>query len=376
MILDGDADAIHENIGSGATQSELFDWIVILGADGSVQHSFNLPEAEDTEAVFDNAKASTLLSLLGEHDPLDYQPVSGAIRVGQGISLVSAAWVTPDDMTGLNAGQLPVLICGITLDDGRLSRLLRSTGAEAIGISAEPVEDTEIAYSLEGPFGISGHLSLTPKTPGRALRVETLPWLLVFCGAVALVMISVARHFHHLAAQLNKAIVLASTDPLTGLSNRAALQSFIETPVIEHALGRGDIAVLNLDLNDFKQLNDQHGHAAGDIALKVTAERLQHAVRKTDRVVRLGGDEFLCLIVDQDAKEIAGIVADRIDALFNTPIDFGAFKSNLRVSIGIAVGSPGDHWDDLAKRADAAMYRAKKSAKARPIFHSGQVSML
>lgn len=363
LILSGDADAVLDNIGSGATQSDLFDWIVILDSDGSVKYAFDFPESEEPETVFDETEVSTLLSLLSKHDPAEYQPVSGAIRVGEEVSLVSTAWVTPDDMTRLEASQLPVLICGITLDAEKQLKLLRSTDADAIGISAEAIKHTEIAHKFEGPFGISGHLSLTPKTPGRALRAEALPWLLAFCTVVALVTISVARHIRSLGGQLNRAIILASTDPLTGLSNRAALQSFIETPLIEHALGRGDIAVLNLDLNGFKQLNDQHGHAAGDVALKVTAERLKHAVRDSDRVVRLGGDEFLCLIVDQNPKEVAKLAANRITESFSDPIDFGSFKSHLYVSIGIAVGDPGDNWGDLTNRADAAMYRAKKSGQ-------------
>lgn len=368
-ISSGDTHAIYDNIGSGATESDLFDWIVILDGNGSVQHTFDFPGTVNAENVLGSAKSSTLLSMLSEHDPFDYLAISGAVSVGGEVSLISAAWVTPDDMTGLDASQLPVLIGGVTLEGTRLTMLQKSTGAASIDIIVAPITNTETDYAFDGPFGISGHLLLTPKTPGRVFRSEILPWLLVFCAAVVAIALSVARYFSHLAFQLNRAIVLASTDPLTGLSNRAAMQTFIQSPWIEQALDQGDIAVLNLDLNRFKQLNDQHGHAAGDVALQVTARRLQDAVRKSDRVVRLGGDEFLCLIVDRNPQKAAAKVADRIVSLFNDPIDFGSFKSDLKASIGIAVGSVGVHWDDLLNRADEAMYQAKKRGDAQPTFH-------
>lgn len=368
-ILRDDADAIYENIGSAATESELFDWIVILNADGTVQRAYNFPPAVEVEDALNSEKTSTLLSMLGAHDPIDYLSVSSAIEVGQDVSLISAAWVTPDNMRGLDASQLPVIIGGVMFKGQRLAKLEQSVGADAVVLVAAPPNETEIAYEFDSPFDIINHLSLTPMTPGSDLRKEILPWLMIFCSAVSLVTLLVARYFRQLAVQLNRSIVLASTDPLTGLSNRVALQSLIESPLIGHALDHGYIAVINLDLNRFKQLNDQHGHAVGDVALQFTAKRLRNAVRKSDRVARIGGDEFLCLIVDQAPKQAVEKIADRIVSAFNEPIDFGSFKCDLHASIGIAVGGVGDSWDDLVRRADAAMYQAKRREKGLPVFH-------
>lgn len=369
-ISNGDRDAIYDNIGSGATQSELFDWIVILGPDGSVLHKFGFPTTAKVEDALSNKATSTLIAMLGEHDPRDYQSISGAIPLGREVTLFSAAWVTPDDMLGLGVNQLPILIGGIVMGKSRMTSLQRLTDAQTVGIQTEPTEGTEIAISFDGPFIVPGQLTITPVSPGREIRAEMLPWLLVFCSAVLFGSLSLARYFNHLAAQLNRAIALASTDPLTGLSNRAALQSVIENPKIEKALELGEVAVLNIDLNHFKQLNDKCGHAFGDVALQITAQRLQSSVRASDHVVRLGGDEFLCLIVDQNPNEAARTVADRIISQFNNPIDFGSFKFNLKASIGIAVSSVGGRWDDLFRQADEAMYQSKTNGDALPTFYS------
>lgn len=368
-IMNGDGASIYDNIGSGATESELFDWIVIMDANGAVQFAFDFPEDAEIDSVFDSERRARLLSLLGEHDPAEYIAVSGAVSLGQEASLLSAAWVTPDNLTGLGSDQLPILVGGIVLGQERLASLQQSTNADAIEVSARDNTPNEMSYELDGPFGVIGHLSFKARTPGSDFRAEVLPWLVVFCAAVVIVTLSIARHFRHLASQLDKAIMLASTDPLTGLSNRAALQSFIESPLIDQALHKGEIAIVNLDLNRFKQLNDSHGHAIGDVALQITAKRLQDAVRNTDRVVRLGGDEFICLIVDEDPNEAAENISDRIVAMFKEPVDFGSFQSKLQASIGVAVSSAGDHWEDLMKRADLAMYQAKKDGVAQAMFH-------
>ena len=145
-------------------------------------------------------------------------------------------------------------------------------------------------------------------------------------------------------------------DPLTGLANRAFFHE-----QLEHALGLrkedGAVAALiYLDLDEFKAINDQHGHAVGDEVLATLGERIKGLVRAGDSVARLGGDEFAILLASVTDPTEATFVAERLLRAIGQPIAAGEHEFALKGSVGIALGDGGAH---LLKQADAAMYRAK-----------------
>jgi diguanylate cyclase (GGDEF)-like protein len=151
-------------------------------------------------------------------------------------------------------------------------------------------------------------------------------------------------------------------DPLTGLANRTLLRDRLE-----HALARSErehdaTAVLFVDLDNFKQVNDAHGHGAGDAALVELGRRLQTAVRPGDTIARIGGDEFvaLCEHVDEDS---ALAVGRRLVAAIGRPFTAGDVQHHLSASIGIALGHADP--DALLANADAATYRAKAAGRGR-----------
>jgi diguanylate cyclase (GGDEF)-like protein len=144
----------------------------------------------------------------------------------------------------------------------------------------------------------------------------------------------------------------ASHDPLTGLANRALFHERLET-----ALARGEAAVLYVDLDDFKPINDTLGHAAGDEVLRIVARRLAACVRETDTVARLGGDEFALLLA---APERAEEVAERVHAAFADPLQVAERALYVGASVGVAAGG-----GDLLDAADRAMYAVKAHSKAR-----------
>ena len=153
----------------------------------------------------------------------------------------------------------------------------------------------------------------------------------------------------------------ADTDPLTGLANRRALERTLAS-ALARAGARGRVAaVLMLDLNDFKKINDSHGHAAGDAALREVARRLRRCVRERDLVARLGGDEFVVLLTDVGGSSGAAQEAcERVDAALSEPIALEQGEMTLRAAIGVAT-FPGDGADapTLLAHADRAMYAAK-----------------
>ena len=153
-------------------------------------------------------------------------------------------------------------------------------------------------------------------------------------------------------------------DSLTGLPNRYLFLDRLETAAARHhrAEGRGT-AVLYLDLDRFKPVNDGHGHEVGDGLLREVAGRLAGAVRATDTVGRLGGDEFAIICEDTD-EQAAVLVAAKILGDLRRPFRQDGDEHEISVSIGIAVSPPHD-FDDLVRRADGAMYRAKQLGGGR-----------
>jgi diguanylate cyclase (GGDEF)-like protein len=165
-------------------------------------------------------------------------------------------------------------------------------------------------------------------------------------------------------------------DPLTGLANRSL---FFDR--VGHALARlarqggTSIAVLFVDLDDFKKVNDTLGHARGDRLLALVAERLGTVVRAADSVGRLGGDEFALLLEDLTSADGAAIVAERALSLLSRPFELHGQSVNISASIGIAVRSDAKIGaDELIQEADTAMYQAKRAGKGR-VSRSAPVSL-
>jgi diguanylate cyclase len=170
---------------------------------------------------------------------------------------------------------------------------------------------------------------------------------------------------------LNELRQQASTDSLTRLANRAAWGNEVETTLAALS-GRDSHAVLLIDLDDFKTINDTMGHAAGDALLVEVAERLATAVRETDLVARLGGDEFAILLRDADADG-AGRVADAIREALEQPVMIERHAIATRASIGVAVARPGDEPSALLSNADIAMYEAKRRGKSNWVAYTGEM---
>ena len=162
----------------------------------------------------------------------------------------------------------------------------------------------------------------------------------------------------------SKLIHDALHDPLTGLANRVLLRDHLERALARRGRIGATIALLFVDLDDFKRINDSYGHAAGDQILVRVAERLVGAVRAEDVTGRQSGDEFAVLLADVRDADEAIVSADRILSELRRPILLGAHSIVIGGTIGIAVAlEPGATAEDLLTQADAAMYAAKADGK-------------
>ncbi|CAA9214234.1 MAG: diguanylate cyclase/phosphodiesterase (GGDEF & EAL domains) with PAS/PAC sensor(s) [uncultured Acidimicrobiales bacterium] len=172
------------------------------------------------------------------------------------------------------------------------------------------------------------------------------------------------------SAMLRQALeVRATYDRLTDCYNREAIMARLDSSLRRRPyLGFGT-AVVFVDLDRFKPVNDRLGHAAGDEVLRIVANRLRHSVRGNDLVGRLGGDEFLVVLPDVTEPRVALEVADRIAASLHVDARIGEEVVAIRASIGVAWTAQGDAVPDaLVAAADAAMYRSKADGECLPVF--------
>ncbi|MGI5177289.1 putative bifunctional diguanylate cyclase/phosphodiesterase [Dactylosporangium sp. CA-152071] len=241
--------------------------------------------------------------------------------------------------------------------------LVACAGSVAVSAGAAPATRAA-AYSKLPYFAVAAtslllaavaygdHTDVGPVATG-AIAVSAAVGLrqLVALRDNALLLSSVRRHEQRMRYQ-------ASHDALTGLVNRARFAELLTSALLD----QGPVAVLLIDLDDFKGINDTLGHGVGDEVLVTVAERLRRAVRHDDVVARLGGDEFAMLLRDVDAVPAVD-VAGRIHDALGTPIHTTGHELLVHASVGIATSTPGDVLETLLRNADLAMYSAKERGK-------------
>lgn len=169
---------------------------------------------------------------------------------------------------------------------------------------------------------------------------------------------------------------LAYHDALTGLPNRTLFMDRIDQAISRAQRERGKFAILYIDIDHFKVINDSMGHAAGDHLLNIVSQRLTGILRKTDTIARLGGDEFTIIIEDLEAAETVALVAKNILTTLDKPIKILEKEVHITGSIGIALyPQDGDTFGTLLKNSDTAMYKAKELGRQTFQFYEHEMSL-
>lgn len=255
-------------------------------------------------------------------------------------------------------------------------------GSTAAGIAERAGQET-IEAAVPLPSGEQGG------RPAGALRVD-LPYepvraalasdarrlhliLLVGLAALCLGLLRTAvRASSRLRSQAAQTEHQAMRDALTGLPNRALFNRLLED-ALSSRRGDGSVAVLLMDLDRFKEINDTLGHFNGDVVIERVGERLRTVVREGDTVARLGGDEFAMLLCGVSSAEAVAATADRVHRALEEPFTAGGLALKVEASIGIALHpQDGDRAGALLRAADVAMYAAKEAHTGHAFYSPDQ----
>ena len=339
-----------------------------------------------------------IVLLTGRPMHFEEQAVQGA----RGLRYISSMQVPLRDSDGSH-GQLLVIAQDVTEKRAQAQRMrlsARVLDETADGVLITDAEDRVVEFNpaFAGMIGrqsvsllgrLAADLGLMPvraRVPGEAghghsgesqLRRSDGSLLDVWLSASCIYEERTGRLSHHarvfsdisrLKKQEQALAALARSDALTGLPNRRAFEERLSEALLRAGRSGDLLALIFLDLDGFKAINDEYGHEAGDQLLMGVARRLKDCVRAIDSVCRLGGDEFTIVLEQAASEEAMRELCQRIVEALTQPQSLGGHSVVSTPSVGLAMAVPGESSQNLLQRADQAMYRAKRAGKARYVM--------
>ncbi|MER8905337.1 EAL domain-containing protein [Mesorhizobium sp. M0772] len=341
-------------------------------------------------------------AVFGEDEPA-LRPTIARLRqmMSKDASQAGAKFVA-DDLVSL--GGQPAILSVMPLVPSS-DRVTQAPGSEYLHVSIEFINDAVIGkiaqkYLLAGahllpvaqPLGsaaiplidkqgvILGYIAWDQERPGLTLVGKASPALALAALVAASVLAFLLRRLRRASSALQtsqaQAQYLAFHDTLTGLPNRALFEDRLRRALLTSG-NESKVALLYLDLDRFKHVNDTLGHPAGDELVRQTAARLQHTVRDVDTVARLGGDEFAVILIDVRDVRNAEDISERVLQKLQEPFKLMDDQVFISASIGIALSTgPDADADDLLRKADIALYEAKKNGRGRYQVFAGDMDDL
>lgn len=365
----GDAEWLRENMGSGAEDTGVADAVLIVDPAGRLKHGWAAPSLPTpTEADFAAVIDAALFALKGV--PLDPQGGRTLVeRAPGGLVFVGTARLSPTDGSVPDPTILPLVILATYITPERLRDFGGFYLVDDLVLADEPLPGRDVS-PVENVRGERlAYLAWSPPTPSRdALGTIALP-IVIALLAVAGIMVVIASRANHLARALWGA---ARQDYLTGLDNRKGLGDFLARPGAQAALASGNVAAVCADLDDFKRVNDTVGHRGGDVVIRTFADRLRAVLPPGARLVRMGGNAYLALLVGAAASSPERVAAD-VQRLALEPFQAEGVAFHLGVAVGYAAGEPGITVEALIDRADTAMYAAKRARAGHPLAHDASM---
>ncbi|MBB5754298.1 putative bifunctional diguanylate cyclase/phosphodiesterase [Prosthecomicrobium pneumaticum] len=377
--LRGDAEWIEANLGTGITETNIADVLAVVSPAGEIAYSWGHEGDPALGDVLTPAAIAQLRDLI-RSAPVENSAARAAYLATSGEPLlVGVTRLAPVSRAAeVDPATLPLIVMGSYLRPDSLQKLGATFLVDDLHLDRSGSPEAAAFPAIIDLFGRTiAHLVWTQPTPGtEVLRNIFLPVsgaLLLFCFIAAMTAVNARRLALAQGASERQAVVAARTDSLTGLANRFGFNEFIESPAFSAACHRGEAAIVYLDVNGFKSVNDSIGHQGGDELVSRLAERLGMILPAEARFARIGGDEFALALVGRSAPQaVAGVASAMVHAL-DQPFSIGGFQFQVTAAVGYAVAEGVDSTAaELLRRADLAMYQAKAAAERDAIsYHAG-----
>ena len=358
-----DPDWADRNIGSWLFGSAGIDVALVVAPGGRVTYA-----SRDGQRSTANTGAEVLQALRALVDRLRANPsgqaLTALVRLDGGAAIAGGAAIRREG-TKANNTIASLLILVDRLDQPFLSRAGRNFGLVDLhwrGDGDHPMPGRLMLRDDQGQD--LGVLAWQLDLPGAAMLRKVVPTFAAVMIALAAITILVLRNARRTLRLLRAAEARSTLDPLTGLPNRVLLADRIGYAFASCRRDHGQAAMLYLDLDGFKAVNDSIGHPQGDKLLIEVARRLRTAIRETDTVARLGGDEFAIVQTSVEQPAAAVALCRRLLQFLAEPYDLDGQQLRLGVSIGVAM-IPADGANDveILRAADHALYRAKAAGR-------------
>jgi diguanylate cyclase (GGDEF)-like protein len=393
LWLSVDQSWLHDQVGLLGGSSE-FDLAAVVDAPSA----FVYPLARQEVAPFGPLRAAVLKELAGLTANLAPQPAAGkaglrgslpqpeATHASAGIqdfmgrpAIVAAAALDPSTWTGEPRNSPALVLVSFISDD-----MLRTTGRqiELAGLrlaDGAPLPNRHALALSDIGAASTARLTWNPKHPGNEIIRDILPYIAIVLGCFMLLAGFVLRYMRRttatIAAGEDRLRHIAMHDSLSGLPNRMLFGDRLELQLEDVKRGGPPAALLSIDLDHFKDVNDTLGHHVGDGLIGAVAERLCRIVRSEDLVARLGGDEFAVLTTSAADQESLAHIASRVIATLSAPYVVAGHTLVIGASVGIVViDRNAKHAADIMRFADMALYRAKNEGRNRACVYDAAMN--
>lgn len=361
-----------------------FDFVVLAAKDNAYAISWHRDSGETpipkllSEEQLDEIRADLATAYQGE------EFIGSHMLSLNGFAYIASATVVGeyDDRSATDPLSDPLLIIGTRVDQAFMAEMSSRFLVEDIAL----VDDTS---SFNGPVmdvtDHAGHsataLTWTPSRPGMdTLRFTFLPLILYITAffIAAQFIVSKARSLARRAeSNEQRAVHAATTDSLSGLPNRLGFTQYTGSEAAQRAAAEGAAAVIYIDLNGFKSVNDKAGHHAGDAVIRGVAEKFLGALPDGVHVARIGGDEFACALIGHAHASQALPIARALTDSLKDRFEFGGRQFEIGAAIGIAWSRPDavKTFAELIHDADLAMYRAKADQLDHPLCYDASLGL-
>ena len=364
------------NYGESVEETEVADLFAIISTDGTIDYHWVLGD----EATIDEILTPDVIAQIREMSSgLRDESLAaerGLISVGATPMMIAVSRITPFlSNPDVDPSTLPLLVVGLALDEDRLAQLGQTFLIDDLHF--EPgSEASDFPPALDICGDTIGHYVWTPPRPGNAVLRSVLPPIIVALVIFCIVAFVTAFRARKIAIALTEsekeASIAARTDGMTGLKNRTGFNELLDSPLYQTACKSGELAVIYLDINGFKAVNDSIGHNGGDELVKALTVRLRSVLPPDALFARIGGDEFAVALMGRSVRDTAAGAASAIVHSLDQPFTVHGFEFHVTVAVGYAVaGGTGLTPSEIVRRADIAMYHAKNGAEREAVaYHS------